>query len=262
MAGSVGQLREVTARLVSAAKQLHIPTFLIGHVTKEGDIAGPKVLEHIVDSVIQINGDRTDEVRVLRSLKNRFGPTDEVGLFRLTSAGAQEVSNPAEIFLEEASIGQPGSALALCLEGSRPVVVEVQALAVSSPMNMPRRVSRGINVSKLHVILAVLQKHAKLDLSQHDVYVNVVGSLDFKDPGIDLAVAAAIVSAATGKPPGEGSVYCGEIGLLGEVRRVIGLEKRVKEAGRLGYPRVRHHQNVKRVGELRNEMGTGGKSAR
>lgn len=238
MPGSIGQLREVTSRLVGVAKQLNIPTFLVGHVTKEGDIAGPKVLEHIVDSVLQISGARNEEVRLLRSLKNRFGPTDEVGLFRLTSEGVEEVHNPAEIFLEEQTLGKAGSALALCMEGSRPVVVEVQALVVSSPLPSPRRVARGIKVSKLHLLLAVLQKHAKLNLSSYDVYVNVVGSLEFSDPAIDLAVAAALLSSKSGKSPEKKTVYCGEIGLLGEVRRVASLEKRVKEAKRLGYTTV------------------------
>jgi len=238
MPGSIGQLREVTSRLVSVAKQYNIPTFLVGHVTKDGDIAGPKVLEHIVDSVLQISGARNDDVRLLRSLKNRFGPTDEVGLFRLTTDGVEEVHNPAEIFLEEQTLGKPGSALALCLEGSRPVVVEVQALVVSSQIPSPRRVSKGIKVSKLHLLLAVLQKHARLNLSSYDVYVNVVGSLEFSDPAIDLAVAAALLSSKAGKSPGKKTVYCGEIGLLGEIRRVTGLEKRVKEAKRLGYDEV------------------------
>lgn len=252
MPGSVGQLREVTSRLVAAAKQLNIPTFLVGHVTKEGEIAGPKVLEHIVDTVLQINGERTDEIRTIRSLKNRFGPTDEVGLFRLTSDGAEEVTNPADIFLEEKTLGQPGSALALCLEGSRPVVVEVQALVVSSFLPTPRRVSRGINVSKLHLLLAVLQKHAKLNLSESDVYVNVVGSLEFKDPAIDLAVAAALLSAQRGVVPEVNPVYCGEIGLLGEVRKVVALDKRIKEAKRLGYDQVVSAHSLKNVSQLQS----------
>ncbi len=250
MPGSVGQLREVTSRLVSVAKQFNIPTFLVGHVTKDGDIAGPKVLEHIVDSVLQISGARNEEVRLLRSLKNRFGPTDEVGLFRLTSDGVEEVHNPAEIFLEEQTIGKPGSALALCMEGSRPVVVEVQALAVHSFLPSPRRVAKGVKISKLHLLLAVLQKHAKLDLSQDDVYVNVVGSLEFSDPAIDLAIAAALLSTKSGKSPGKSTVYCGEIGLLGEIRSVVSLDRRLKEAKRLGYPDVVSTQSIKNVSQL------------
>jgi DNA repair protein RadA/Sms len=238
IAGSTAQLRESAARVVAMAKKLHIPTFLVGHVTKDGDIAGPKILEHIVDSVIEINGDRNDEIRIVRSLKNRFGPTDEVGLFRLTSGGAEEVSNPAEVFLEEKSLGKPGSALALCMEGSRPVIVEVQALVVPSHLPNPRRVSRGINVNKLHLLVAVLQKHAKINLSENDVFVNVVGSLEFRDPAIDLAVAAALISSKKETSLGAEAVYCGEIGLLGEVRRVVGLEKRIKEAKRLGYKKI------------------------
>ncbi len=248
--GSVAQLRETTLRLISWAKQSGTPIFLVGHVTKDGDIAGPKILEHIVDAVIEITGDRSGEIRLVRSLKNRFGPTDEVGLFRLTGDGAQEVSNPAEIFLEEQSLGKPGSALAVCLEGTRPVVVEVQALVVRSYLPSPRRVSRGINVNKLHLLLAVLQKHAKLDLSDHDVFVNVVGNLEFRDPGIDLAVGAALISSKKEKSLGDELVYCGEIGLLGEVRRVVGLEKRIKEAQRLGYKSVRSAKDLKHVSGL------------
>ena len=257
--GSVGQLREVAARLVAWAKQNHTPLFLVGHVTKDGDIAGPKILEHIVDTVVEIHGDRSGEIRLVRSLKNRFGPTDEVGLFRLTGEGAEEITNPAEVFLDGGSLNKPGSALALCLEGTRPVVVEVQALVVPSYLPSPRRVSRGINVNKLHLLCAVLQKHARLDLSSSDVFVNVVGSMEFKDPGIDLAVAAALISSKKETSLGDDAVYCGEIGLLGEVRRVVGLEKRVKEAKRLGYEKVFSASNLRFVSEL-NKMGKDSRS--
>lgn len=250
IAGSVGQIRESASRFVRLAKVLQIPTFFVGHVTKEGDIAGPKVLEHIVDTVIEVSGDRSGEIRVIRSLKNRFGPTDEVGLFRLTSDGIEEISNPGELFLEESTLGQAGSALALCMEGSRPVIAEVQALVVRSFLPTPRRVVRGINVSKLHLLVAVLQRHAKINLGNDDVFVNVVGELDFKDPAIDLAVAAALISAKKEKSLGAKTVYCGEIGLLGEVRRVRQQEKRVKEAKRLGYSRVVTQGQAKHVSDL------------
>jgi DNA repair protein RadA/Sms len=251
MVGSVGQLREVTARLVGLAKRSSMAIILVGHVTKEGDIAGPKVLEHIVDTVLHISGERTDEIRTIRSLKNRFGPTDEVGLFRLTEQGAQEVTNPAEVFLEAENQGKPGSALALCLEGSRPVVVEVQALVVDSSLPTPRRVSRGINVSKLHLLLAVLHKHAKTSFAEQDVYVNVVGNIEFRDPAIDLAVAAAVLSAKTGKPFPKHMVFSGEVGLLGEVRRVVSFDKRAKEATRQGYNPVVGSEMVRSVSQLR-----------
>lgn len=251
MVGSVGQLRESTSRLVGLAKRANIPVILVGHVTKEGDIAGPKLLEHIVDTVLHISGERTDEIRTIRSLKNRFGPTDEVGLFRLTEHGAEEVSNPAEVFLEAANQGKPGSALALCLEGSRPVVVEVQALVVSSNLAMPRRVSRGINVSKLHLLLAVLHKHAKVNVGEHDVYVNVVGNIEFRDPALDLAVAAAVFSAQTGKAFPKHMVFSGEVGLLGEIRKVISFEKRAKEAKRQGYEQVVGVDQARSVSQLK-----------
>lgn len=251
MVGSVGQLREVTSRLVGLAKRTNTAIILVGHVTKEGDIAGPKVLEHVVDTVLHISGDRSDEVRTIRSLKNRFGPTDEVGLFRLTEHGAQEVTNPAEIFLEAENQGKPGSALALCLEGSRPVVVEVQALVVESSLPTPRRVTRGINVSKLHLLLAVLHKHAKTSFAEQDVYVNVVGNIEFRDPAIDLAVAAAVLSAKLGKPFPKNMVFSGEVGLLGEIRRVISFDKRAKEAGRQGYSPVVGSEMVRSVSQLR-----------
>lgn len=250
IAGSVGQIKESASRLVAVAKRNNIPTFLVGHVTKEGDIAGPKVLEHIVDTVVEINGDRTGEVRLVRSLKNRFGPTDEVGLLRLTSDGLEEIGNPADIFLEEKTLGAPGSALALTLEGTRPMVVEVQALVVKSYLPNPRRVARGVNVSKLHLLLAVLQKHAKIRLDQHDVFVNVVGEMNFKDPALDLALAAALISAHQEKSLGKNVVYCGEIGLLGEVRSVRALKKRVSEAKRLGYKKVVTVNSISRVGDL------------
>jgi DNA repair protein RadA/Sms len=250
IAGSVGQLRESASRLVALAKRQNIPTFLVGHVTKEGDIAGPKVLEHIVDTVIEVSGDRTGELRVIRSLKNRFGPTDEVGLLKLTSGGIEQVTNPAEVFIEGKTLGQPGSALTVCLEGSRPIIVEVQALAVSSPLSMPRRVARGLPISKLHLLLAVLQKYARISFEHQDVFVNVIGEVNFKDPAMDLAVAAALISAKKGKAPEEKVVYCGEIGLLGEVRQVRQLEKRVKEAKRLGYKNIVTSKSLNSVRQL------------
>ncbi len=252
MVGSVGQLREVTSRLVGLAKRTNAAIILVGHVTKDGDIAGPKVLEHVVDSVLHISGERTDEIRTIRSLKNRFGPTDEVGLFRLTEAGAQEVTNPAEVFLEQQNQGKPGSALALCLEGSRPVVVEVQALVVDTFLPTPRRVARGINVSKLHLLLAVLQKHAKISVADKDVYVNVVGNIEFRDPAIDLAVAAAVISAKTNSAFPKEMVFSGEVGLLGEVRKVVSFEKRAKEAERQGYSPVVSSVSVRFVSQLRS----------
>lgn len=249
-AGSVGQVRESAERLTQIAKQLNIPMFLVGHVTKEGQLAGPKVLEHIVDSVLELTGERTSELRILRAIKNRFGATDEVGVFQLTEFGFDSVTNPTELFLEHADKSVPGSVTVCVMEGTRPLLVEIQALAVRSQLAMPRRVGRGVELSKIQIISAVLQKYSRIPLSSYDLFVSVAGGYVAKEPSIDLGIAVAIASSMAGKALPAKSVCIGEVGLLGEVRSVSFLERRVKEAKRLGFSNVIAKPKVKRVDDL------------
>lgn len=253
--GSVGQLRESTDRVVSAVKKIGVPTFLVGHVTKEGAIAGPKVLEHIVDSVLEINGERTGQLRLIRSLKNRFGATDEVGVFKLAEYGLEEVTNPSELFLENQDQEVAGTAIACVIEGTRPLLVEVQALVVNTQLAMPRRVGRGIELSRIQVLSAVLQKHGKLPLGDTDVFLSAAGGFVIKEPAVDLGLAIAIASSYRNKKIPQKTVFIGEIGLLGEIRSVSYLEKRIKEAKRLGYKNIISRETHKRVIDVLREMG-------
>lgn len=240
--GSVGQVRESTLKLLSIAKQLHIPIILIGHVTKEGTIAGPKVLEHIVDTVLYLEGERFQTLRLLRTTKNRFGPVDEVGVFSLEEKGMMEVANPSELFLgpsfANATAGEAGSSVICTLEGSRPLLVEVQALTVASQIPIPRRVATGINVNRLQMLLAIIQKHTRLPLGGFDVFVNVASGIKIDEPAADLGMCLAIVSSFKGKALPPKTVAIGEVGLLGEIRDVIGVERRIKEAKRLGFKNI------------------------
>jgi DNA repair protein RadA/Sms len=209
--------------------------FLVGHVTKEGSIAGPKVLEHMVDAVITLEGEKTGLWRILRAYKNRFGAVDEVGVFSMGEGGMEDVSNPSGAFLEESQAGRPGSAVIALMEGTRPVLVEVQALAVKSQLAIPRRVSQGIGVNKLQLLCAVLEKHCRIPLGTYDVFVNVAGGLRILEPAADLGVALAIASSAKNAALPKKSVLMGEVGLLGEIRQVPFLKKRISEAKRMGY---------------------------
>lgn len=253
--GSIGQLREVSDRIISCVKPLGIPTVLVGHVTKEGSIAGPKVLEHMVDTVLELSGERSSQLRLLRALKNRFGATDEVGVFQLTDTGIVEVNNPSELFLEQREGGVAGSATVAVLEGTRPLLAEVQALVVDSQLAMPRRVGRGIELSRIQVLSAVLQKHARLPLGSTDIFVNAAGGFYIKEPAVDLGVAVAIASSLKNKKIPQKSIFIGEIGLLGEIRAVSFLEKRIKEARRLGFTNVYSRQTHSRVDVLLRELG-------
>lgn len=249
-AGSVGQVRECAERLTKTAKALHIPLFLVGHVTKEGTISGPKVLEHIVDSVLELSGDRTGDLRILRAIKNRFGATDEVGVFRMREYGFESVSNPSELFLEYADSKVPGSATVCVMEGTRPLLVEIQALVVSTQLAMPRRVGRGINLPRIQILTAVLQKHCQLPLGSTDVFASVAGGFEVKEPSIDLGLAVAIACSLNNKPIQEKTVFIGEIGLLGEIRSVNLLDRRIKEAKRLGFTNIiskKTHKSVRAV---------------
>jgi DNA repair protein RadA/Sms len=236
--GSIGQVRECTQRLVRLAKQLNIAMFLVGHITKEGSIAGPKVLEHIVDSVLELKGERTGQFRMLRALKNRFGATDEVGVFRLADYGLQQVDNPSQLFIDNQQDQVPGSAISCLMEGTRPLLIEVQALVNRTQLAMPRRVGRGIDVSRIQILSAVLQKHSKLSLSDYDIFLSAAGGFTVKEPAIDLGLAMAIVSSLKNKTLPKKTVFVGEIGLLGEVRPVPYLERRIKEAKRLGFEHI------------------------
>lgn len=248
--GSVGQLRESTQRITQTVKSLNIPTFLVGHVTKDGDIAGPKILEHIVDAVLELSGERTSDLRVLRAIKNRFGATDEVGLFAMTEHGLAEVSNPSEFFLSSLTQNSPGNALACIMEGTRPLLIEIQSLVLSSNLAMPRRVCQGIALSRLQVLTAVLQKHLGLPLGEADVFVNIAGGLQVKEPSIDLATIMSIASSHRNKPLPEKTVFIGEVGLLGELRSVPYIDKRTKEAKRLGFSTVVSYPDFKHIRDV------------
>jgi DNA repair protein RadA/Sms len=252
--GSVGQIRESTQRITDTVKRLSIPTFLVGHVTKEGTIAGPKVLEHIVDAVLELSGERNDQLRLLRAVKNRFGATDEVGVFRLVEYGLEEVTNPSEMLLEHTDTTVSGSATVCVMEGTRPLLVEVQALVVSSQLAMPRRVGRGIELSRIQVLAAVLQKHAFLALGTADIFVSAAGGFSIREPSVDLGLAMAIVSSLHNKPLPPKTIFIGEIGLLGEIRSVTYLDRRIKEAKRLGFDRIISRQSHKKVQEVIRDL--------
>ncbi len=237
-AGSVTQVRESTAALMKQAKSSHIPMFLVGHVTKEGNIAGPRVLEHMVDAVLYLEGDRFHQYRLLRSVKNRFGSTNEVGVFEMAAEGLIEVPNPSAAFLAERMGGVSGSTVAVTMEGTRPLLVEVQALTTPSATGMPRRTANGIDVNRLHLLLAVLTKRMNVPLYNQDVYVNVVGGLKIDEPAVDLAVAVAIASSFKNVQVDPELAVVGEVGLSGELRSVGQLDRRLNEAAKLGFRRA------------------------
>ena len=233
--GSVGQVRECTAKLLRFAKSTGIAVLIIGHVTKEGNIAGPRLLEHMVDVVLQFEGERSYSFRVLRALKNRFGSTNESGIFSMEETGLKEVANPSGLFLEKRSSAVPGSVVCACLEGARPLLVEIQALVARTPYGMPRRTAVGFDYNRVNMLLAILEKRLGMDFGTQDVYVNVVGGVRVTEPAADLAVVAAIVSSYKNKVVMPGILAVGEVGLTGEVRRVGFAERRIKEAQNLGF---------------------------
>jgi DNA repair protein RadA/Sms len=237
-AGSPGQIRECASRLSSLAKSLGAPLWLVGHITKEGQIAGPKLLEHLVDTVLYFEGERDRPLRLLRSFKNRFGSVNETGVFEMTGSGLGEVSNPSAFFLAERPKGASGSVVTPVLEGRRPLLMEVQALVSHSPLAMPRRQAIGADHGRVGLLAAVLEKKAKLKLYDRDVFVNVTGGAKISEPAADLAVAAAIASSLLDKPLPSDLVVVGEVGLAGEVRRVGHLRERLAEAARLGFKRA------------------------
>jgi DNA repair protein RadA/Sms len=237
-AGSVSQVRECTSRLMQWAKPKDVPVFLIGHVTKEGTIAGPRVLEHMVDAVLYLEGDRFHQYRILRAVKNRFGSTDEVGVFEMADIGLREVTNPSEAFLEERTGQGTGSAVAVTMEGTRPILVEIQALCTSTAYGLPRRSANGLDSNRLQLLVAVLQKRVGMNLGSQDVYANVIGGLRIVEPAADLAVAVALASSFRNLPVDPTTAVVGEIGLSGELRMVNQLDRRINEVARLGFKRV------------------------
>jgi DNA repair protein RadA/Sms len=232
--GSIVQVREGAIRFQQLAKRLHVPLVLVGHITKEGTVAGPRTLEHLVDVVLYLEGEPEHDLRVLRAVKNRFGDATETGLFTMVEQGLEEVTNPSTLLLQE-RVEAPGSVLTMVMEGSRPVLVEVQALTVPTVFGNPRRTASGFDLNRLNLLLAVLQRRAHVDLSNHDVYINIVGGLRLKDPAIDAAVCVALASARGEKTVDQNLVVMGELGLAGEIRKVSKQDRREKEAQQLGY---------------------------
>lgn len=247
-AGSVSQVREGAAVLMRLAKERSIPIFLVGHVTKTGAIAGPRVLEHIVDSVLYLEGDRFHQYRLLRGVKNRFGSTYEVGVFEMGAEGMQEVENPSQAFLAERSASTPGSTVVVTMEGTRPILVEVQALTSTTSLALPRRTANGIELGRLLMLTAVLSKRVGLVLGNQDIYVNVVGGMRIHEPAADLAVATAIASVYRNAPVDPDLVLVGEVGLSGELRSVGQLERRLAEAAKLGFKRSLYPRGSRRPG--------------
>jgi DNA repair protein RadA/Sms len=237
-AGSVNQVRACTVKLLEVAKKNNIPIFIIGHVTKEGQVAGPKTLEHLVDTVLYLEGDRFHAYRLLRTVKNRFGGTDEVGIFEMQSSGLEEVKNPSAIFLEERDADIAGSATTCVIEGSRPLLVEIQSLVSRTYFGYPQRRSAGFDLNRLQLLLAVLGKRAGINLGTHDVHLNVAGGYKIQEPACDLAVVLAVASAFKNKPLPREILAFGEVGLGGEVRATGQVEKRINEAEKMGFKEI------------------------
>jgi DNA repair protein RadA/Sms len=235
--GSVAQVREAAARLLRVAKECGVAVFLVGHVTKDGSVAGPRVLEHLVDCVLQFEGDRYRAHRILRAAKNRFGSTNELGVFEMTGTGLVGVPEPSELF-GRSEAGEIGAAVACALEGTRPILLEIQALVAPTDLAMPRRVATGVDPKRLAMIVAVLGRHARLGLGQADVFVNVAGGVRIDEPGADLAVALAIASAARGVAVRDGLAAFGELGLTGRLRAATQAERRLEECTKLGFRAV------------------------
>lgn len=233
--GSVSQVREVTSRLMHIAKSSQVATFIIGHVTKDGAIAGPRVLEHMVDTVLYFEGDRSHAYRVLRAVKNRFGSTNEIGVFEMMDAGLEEVANPSAYLLAGKASGESGSATACCLEGTRPLLIEVQALASYTNFNMARRTANGTDANRVNLLIAVLEKKMGMQWGGYDCYVNIAGGMKVTEPALDLALTAALASTYKNRTIPSGTVLFGEVGLTGEVRAVSQSDRRLAEAAKMGF---------------------------
>jgi DNA repair protein RadA/Sms len=237
ISGSVSQLREITNRLMYISKNQGISTFIIGHVTKEGAIAGPKLLEHMVDTVLYFEGDKGYQYRIIRSIKNRFGPINEIGVFEMKENGLREVINPSEFFLSERVIDVPGISVVATMEGSRPILVELQSLVAKSGFGIPKRTAIGVDFNRLSLLIAVLEKRLGMNLSSHDIFINVAGGIRINEPAIDLGILSSIVSGFIDKPLDSKTVILGEVGLAGEIRGISQVEARVKEITKLGFNR-------------------------
>lgn len=248
--GSIVQVRECGIYLQQLAKRTGIPVFLIGHVTKEGNLAGPRILEHLVDTVLYLEGERFNEARILRSVKNRFGSTNEIGLFSMQEEGMIEIKNPSELFLSERK-NSPGSVVTITLEGSRPILVEIQALVSPTNFGYPKRTSSGFDLNRLNLLAAVISKKTSVNLLNSDIYLNIVGGIKVDEPSVDLAVCAAIISSYKNKAFADKTCVFGEVGLLGEVRRVSKQKERTKEAKTLGFTAL---ENITDVGDILKEI--------
>ncbi|MBC8490057.1 MAG: DNA repair protein RadA [Bacteroidetes bacterium] len=236
--GTITQLRESTAMLIKISKSQNIPIFIVGHITKDGIIAGPKVLEHMVDVVLQFEGEKTHFFRILRAIKNRFGSTNEIGIFEMTDKGLKEVLNPSAVFLSQRNYGASGCVISASLEGTRPILIEVQALVTSTNYGIPQRTSMGFDYKKLNIIIAVLEKKLGLFLNKSDIFLNIAGGVKIDEPAIDLAVGMSIYSSFKDIPIDSETVMLGEIGLSGEIRTISYIEKRITEATKLGFKKI------------------------
>ncbi len=234
-AGSVSQVREITSQIMRVCKSRNITTIIIGHVTKDGNIAGPRVLEHMVDTVLYLEGERYFSYRILRGVKNRFGSTNEIGMFEMRGEGMCEITNPSDVLISEREDNPPGSCIVSCMEGTRSMLVELQALTSQSVFGYPKRTANGIDYNRLALLIAVLEKRAGINLGNQDVYLNVVGGLKISEPSIDLGILMVTASSYKNKPIEKGIAIMGEVGLTGEVRRINMIEKRLKEAEKLGF---------------------------
>ena len=235
--GSISQVRETTLKLMLMAKRTGIPVFLVGHVTKDGAIAGPRLLEHMVDTVLYFEGDRSHIFRILRAVKNRFGSTNEIGVFEMNQNGLEEISNPSALFLSERPDNAPGSVVTACMEGTRPVLVEIQALASSTHLGTPRRTILGLDANRVALLVAVLEKKVGFQLMGHDLFMNVAGGAKVVEPAVDIGIICAVASSFMDKPVPEGTVVLGEVGLTGEVRAIGQIENRVSECEKMGFTR-------------------------
>jgi len=235
--GSVGQVRESSARLILLAKQTGIPVFLVGHVTKDGSIAGPKVLEHMVDTVLYFEGDSSHAYRIIRAMKNRFGPTNEIGVFEMRSSGLNEVANPSEFFITERPEGAAGSVVVPSIEGTRPILIEIQSLVNPTSFGMPRRTTIGVDHNRVALLAAVMDKMCGFHLGANDIFINVAGGMKVDEPAVDLGIVASMASSFLDKPIDKGTVVFGEVGLAGEVRGISQMDVRIKEAARMGFKR-------------------------